>query len=451
MKKKLIAMSMATVMSVSSVLTLGAQTLTGHDTTEWWAGTAGYEYVLAGDGEIEFDVKCTSLNSAGFAHYTVEIRGDGSKTVDEETTTGYGCIDFNPMDAWFFAGGCVTADITTEVAGDNTPKVNEVYTVNVTKSGKTVTVTTTDSTDKVVSKHVAANTSFTTPIRVAVVAHSGTFVIEKEPEILKGTGWWDEGKEVGQNFELVGQNAVAEWYIESLEASGSDNITVIEFNDTSVEAGYDIRIDDKTAWKYGAVNTVDPVVTAGTGSFVVGSKLRVRLERVKEDLTVKIYNADGSVYMTTTFTDTQMTGDTILIRNIAQLGTFKITRITTDSIQDATTTEPKVYAQYKAETDGEYTVRFVAEVAMDETYQQLGFRCDDASASGDNYWGSKVYKSIMSDGEKVEAADGNCFVVFELTDVDADAKFYVTPVAQVNNSAEYIGSEIAVDMSAIVK
>lgn len=122
--------------------------------------------------------------------------------------------------------------------------------------------------------------------------------------------------------------------------------------------------------------------------------------------------------------------------------------------------DASVYAQYKKEADGEYTVRVVAEVGIADldSYAGAGFRCTktaQATASAEAQLSTVVFKSIMANGSKVEAADGNYFIVTEIKDVPADGVVYVRPsytlVGSSDGAKDFVDKEYTINMANIVK
>lgn len=114
------------------------------------------------------------------------------------------------------------------------------------------------------------------------------------------------------------------------------------------------------------------------------------------------------------------------------------------------------YAQYKKVSDNNYTVRIVSEVALSDSdiakYSRVGFRCSKtASLAGDTYLGTNIYKSIKANGETITAAEGNYFIVLEITNVTADAVLYAQAMNESSGKTSTFGNEVTVNMTNIIK
>jgi hypothetical protein len=141
--------------------------------------------------------------------------------------------------------------------------------------------------------------------------------------------------------------------------------------------------------------------------------------------------------------------------------------------QDATKANetPSVYVQYKKQTDGTYTVRVIAEVALSEgtfetssendssenaSYTGAGFRCAKAENTlekNEAYTSTVVFKSIMANGNQISATGGKYFIVTEITDVGYTDTIYVNPVYTTPNADAQSFTETVyeINMKNIIK
>jgi hypothetical protein len=123
----------------------------------------------------------------------------------------------------------------------------------------------------------------------------------------------------------------------------------------------------------------------------------------------------------------------------------------------AATSTSNTYVQYKKVSEGNYTVRFVSEVALSDlgSYSQIGFRCSKtATGAGDSYFGTKVFKTINANGHVKTAAAGKYFVVFEIKNVtNTDTTLYAQPMITKTGetSSSSLGKEVSVKLSDIIK
>lgn len=129
--------------------------------------------------------------------------------------------------------------------------------------------------------------------------------------------------------------------------------------------------------------------------------------------------------------------------------------------------DPTVYVQYKKVSDNNYTVRVVGEVTLDgafsdsvnTSYKGAGFRCTKAianmgTAKAESYVSTVVFKSLVANGVTKKAADGKYFIVTEITNVPADATFYVNPVYQLSEggtTASFTEKNYTIKMADIIK
>ena len=141
--------------------------------------------------------------------------------------------------------------------------------------------------------------------------------------------------------------------------------------------------------------------------------------------------------------------------------TTALTQEHIQSIIDTKKNHPDVYVQYKAQDDGNYTIRVVAEVSFDSdvntAYSGAGFRCSKQRStvlSAESYLSTVVFKSVVAGGNTVQAADGKYFVVTEVKDVKNDSTLYVTPSYELTDTkagktfTDYI---YTIDMANIIK
>ena len=111
-----------------------------------------------------------------------------------------------------------------------------------------------------------------------------------------------------------------------------------------------------------------------------------------------------------------------------------------------------VFAQYKKNTDSTYTVRLISEVPVPEVTEckKLGFRFSKkSSGAGDNLLGTKIFKSVVANGETVTAKDGMYFVILEIQNVSADAVLYAHTVSD-SDALGTLGDEVVVNMAQLV-
>ncbi len=141
-----------------------SETLTG---TEWWtANQVGKDYVLSGDGTLTLLVECQATNN-GYGAFNVELVENG-----KYITTG------SDQNAWY-AGA--TGDAISGVASTFNSTIGVgLYTVTITRSGKTFTVTYYDAGGNVYAKYVAANTDLGTDVSIHVIAQVGTYKVAKK-------------------------------------------------------------------------------------------------------------------------------------------------------------------------------------------------------------------------------------------------------------------------------
>lgn len=446
MKKKFFAVALAMTMVFSNIVSTSAQTLTG---TKWWEGSqVGFDYQLARDGEIAFDVKCLSGDANDYAAFCVEVTGDNNAATHE-----YGGITTGSnQDAWYFGG--VNGDALTGVAGEadrkSTVEVGEIYTIKVVRSKQKITVTYLNGEEKY-AEYIADNTNIGNVINVHVIAQVGTFKVETDPEILTGTGWWDDGKEIGQNYELSG-NGKIELYVQYQEAVATTNHDGPAFNIEVVDSeNHCITTGSlRDAWYALGATGSNISINTGTGTLDVDSTYIIKVERLDSKVTVTYLNPDGTIFAKMEADGTNFT-DKINVHVIAQVGKYKVSQVETKKTNEAT-----MFAQYKPNTDGTYTVRIISEVALSDIdltgFSRVGFRCSKtASLAGDNYLGTNIYKSIKANGETITAEDGKYFVILEIKNVTADAVLYAQAINESPDKIDTFGNEVTVNMANIIK
>ncbi len=144
----------------------GADTerLTG---TAWWEDTqTGRDYVLSGNGTLTLWVECTATVD-GYAAFNVELVSDG-----KYITTG------SDQNAWYFDA---TGDAITGVASSFNSTIGVgLYTVTVSRSGQTFTVTYYDGNGNVYAKYVAANTDLSSSVNIHIIAQVGTYLVAEQ-------------------------------------------------------------------------------------------------------------------------------------------------------------------------------------------------------------------------------------------------------------------------------
>ena len=438
-KKKFFAVALVGIMTTSMCMGVSAQHLTG---TEWWKGETGDNYTLGGNGEISFEVECEK-DVNGYAEFSVEVTG--------EAEGKYACITTgSDKNAWYF-GDTMKGDAITGIADkfESTIKAGETYTIKVVRNDSDITVTYLKSSGETYAEFKALNTTLDSkPINVHVIAQVGEYEVGSDQEILAGTAWWNDGKEVGQNYELSGDGKT-ELYLTYKEQYGNVdpafNVEVVDSTGKGITTG-----SLRDSWFFGTteLNNADIVIDKGTGNLEVGKTYRIVVEREGKTIIITYYNPDGTKYVS--FSATTNFDENIKTHVIAQLGTYTVSQKMTVKTEEAFT-----YAQYKANANGTYTVRIVSEVAMADVtkYVNVGFRCSKlATKAGENYYGMKVYKSIKANGKTVTAADGKYFVILEINNVVNTAKLYAEPVYQdVTMALGSFGKEVTVDMASLLK
>ncbi|MDY5577888.1 MAG: LamG-like jellyroll fold domain-containing protein, partial [Lachnospiraceae bacterium] len=155
--------------------------------------------------------------------------------------------------------------------------------------------------------------------------------------------------------------------------------------------------------------------------------------------------------------------DLVIVNGVATSDVSNYTIGDGETTEDDTT----VYVQYKKVSDNNYTVRVVGEVALEGTfsdsantfYKGAGFRCaktvaNMGTAKAESYVSTVVFKSLVANGATVKAADGKYFIVTEITNVPADATFYVNPVCQLSEEGKTVSfteKNYTINMADIIK
>lgn len=108
--------------------------------------------------------------------------------------------------------------------------------------------------------------------------------------------------------------------------------------------------------------------------------------------------------------------------------------------------------QYKAEPDGQYTLRTVYKVAAADiaNYDSVGVKISKDNSSEYSF-GTSVFASVTANGSAVEAGTGYYFVVNEITNVPADANFTVEAYAVVGGVQTALTASGAINMSTIIQ
>ncbi len=108
--------------------------------------------------------------------------------------------------------------------------------------------------------------------------------------------------------------------------------------------------------------------------------------------------------------------------------------------------------QYKAEPDGQYTLRTVYKVAAADiaNYDSVGVKISKDNSSEYSF-GTSVFASVTANGSAVEAGAGYYFVVNEITNVPADANFTVEAYAVVGGVQTALTASGAINMSTIIQ
>lgn len=130
---------------------------------------------------------------------------------------------------------------------------------------------------------------------------------------------------------------------------------------------------------------------------------------------------------------------------------FQLTFIPSAASSDDTKDAGMIKAQYKKVADDNYTVRVVYEVAEADiaNYSQIGAKLTVAGKT-ESVLGTEVFKSLTANGATVTPAEGNCFVVVQVTDVPANASITAEAVAVQGGSEVSLNSTGTIDMAEIL-
>lgn len=471
MKKKFFVVAASMVMTMAVACPAMADVITDStdvdktvESTGWWQDFSDY-YKLSGN----FDVTFTIDNKGGAANWNNAVFV--ISTDADRNTPGYSEYAVVRMDAagWGTAGlGYVTswgADWDSKFIPTmkdatityNVKRVNnqvDIHADIVGANGMTLTY------------DVNVNDYYANDLRLFFVADTCKFTVndykinEKPADTdtsysLSAAGWWQDFSpyytctgDFTRSFYIKNKGGVALW---------NNPVFVVTNNFDRNTTGYsEYAVMRSDSWSVVGDSNVSYMSTIDDNDeknkILADAEIYLTVTRSGNTITFsnEIVGANGKSYNYDAVLKNDALPETIRFFLSADGSSMSVYEDT----KDANVADAKTYAQYKANSDGTYTVRVVSEVAIPDVtaYSKVGFRCAKVANKGENYLGTKIYKSIKANGKTVTAGEGKYFVILEITNVKRDATLYVEPTCQKADSAmSSFGKEVTVNMNTLVK
>ncbi len=177
MRKKLLTVALAGVMTLAMSVSVFAESLTG---TAWWVGMqAGTNSTVTGDGEITFTVE-VKADVDGYAAFSAEIFNPGTGTPN-----GYYMTSGSDGNVWFgeLAGDGASTSKNPFADNGGAPagavEVGHTYEVTITRSGKDFTMVYYDVTEDKTLYEMAGTSGcdFPEELSAHIMAQVGTFEV----------------------------------------------------------------------------------------------------------------------------------------------------------------------------------------------------------------------------------------------------------------------------------